>query len=190
MMFNGVTDSIQNWIEQLNPRERQLLIVLSLIIAVLAIIIPAYLAFSSIAQLEAENTQINDLIHDIYHEREQLQQNHTELRNIEQLYKRKTPALGSYIERQAKEHGLSSIDVSNQPEVVNGDYTRRSVQVSLSHVPLKPFIEMLSDIKNSPHPVSIKQIQIDGGNPGQEEYLTQISVNAYDKQEATGETEQ
>ncbi len=62
-----------------------------------------------------------------------------------------------------------------------GDYSRRSVRVSLPVVELRPLIEMLADIENSWSPVSIERIQMTGGRM-RTGYTVKLAVNAYDRE--------
>lgn len=189
MAFSDAIDNARSWADQLNPRERRLLGLMATVFALLLIVVPMYVGVSSIADLEQENAEIGQVLQEIYLAEPRLNQENAERQAVEQLYDRKAPSLGSFLEERAQSHNLPGLDVSDQPEVAIDGYTRRSVRVSLPRAPLRPLLELLADIKNSRYPIAIERIQIDAGRSGEDEYLVKFAVNAYDREEARGEAE-
>ncbi len=89
--------------------------------------------------------------------------------------------MGGFLEERAQQYGITGLGINDQPELDIGEYSRRSVRVSLPVVELRPLIEMLADIKNSPYPISLERIQMTGGRM-RTGYTVQLAVNAYDRE--------
>ncbi len=106
---------------------------------------------------------------------------------VEKLYRQKAPSLGGFLEERAQQYGVTGLGITDQPNLDMGEYSRRSVRVSLPVVELRPLIEMLADIENSSYPVAIERIQMTGGRM-RTGYTVKLGVNAYDRE--TGSVEQ
>ncbi|MEM7433881.1 MAG: type II secretion system protein GspM [Myxococcota bacterium] len=191
MAFGDAFDNVRGWFDTLNQRERRLLGLMGTVLAALVFIVPMYLLVSSIGDIENENAAINGVLQDIQRAEEQLQQRKASRRAMDRLYSRKAPSLGGFLEESAQQFGVSGLSITDQPNVdlQDGEYTRRSVRVSLPRVDLRPLIDMLADIKNSSYPVSIERIQLDGGRR-RETYNAKLAVDAYDRASADAGDEQ
>lgn len=181
MAFGDAFDNLRGWFDTLNQRERRLLILMGLVFGAMLIVLPMYLMFASISDIETENTDINEVLADIYRSEGRLEQEKAERRAVDRLYNRKTPSLGGFLEESAQQYGVSGLSITDQPRLDMGNYSRRSVRVSLPTVELRPLIEMLANIKNSPYPVAIERIQLDGGRL-RKSYSAKLAVNAYDRE--------
>ncbi|MGB5812824.1 MAG: hypothetical protein WBG86_19980 [Polyangiales bacterium] len=180
MAFGDAFDNVRGWFDTLNERERRLLGLMGSVLFAMLLIVPMYLLLASIGDIESENTAINEVLQDIYRAEGRLEQEKAARRAVERLYNRKAPTLGGFLEESAQQYGVSGLSVTDQPKVDLGDYTRRSVRISLPRVELRPLIEMLADIKNSSYPVAIERIQLDGGRL-RTNYNAKLAINAYDR---------
>jgi len=187
MAIGDAFDNLRSWSDGLSERERRLLGGMAFVFAALVVVLPMYLAISSIGDVETENEEIVQVLNDIRRSEPRLRQQQAERKAIEALYNRKAPSLGGFLEERAEQHGVSGLGVTDQPNLDIGEYTRRSVRVSLPVVELRPLIEMLADIENSPYPVAIDQIQMTGGRM-RTGYTVKLGISAYDR-EATGSVE-
>lgn len=180
MAFGDAVDNLRSWADALNERERRLLGIMAVVFVALVIILPMYLAVSAIADVEAENEDISQVLRDIQRSESRLRQQKAERRAVQALYNRKAPTLGGFLEERAQEYGITGLGITDQPKLDMGGYTRRSVRVSLPVVELRPLIEMLADIENSRYPISIELIQMTGGRI-RTGYTVKLAVNAYDR---------
>ena len=185
MAFEDALDDIRSWVAALSVRERRLLGMMAVVFALVVIVVPMYLGVSSISDIEAENREIAQLLQDIRRSEPRLQQRKAEERAIDRLYANKAPSLGGFLEERALAYGVTGLGVNDQPKLDMGDYTRRSVRVSLPVVELRPLIEMLADIENSAYPISIERIQMTGGRM-RTGYTVKLAVNAYDREAPSG----
>jgi len=174
-------DNVRNWADALSHRERRLLSSMAVVFAAIVVILPMYVAISSISDIETENTEIAQVLQDIRRSEPRLQQQKAERRAVERLYNRKAPSLGGFLEERAQQYGVSGLGINDQPKLDMGAYSRRSVRVSLPVVELRPLIEMLADIENSSYPVSIELIQMTGGRM-RTGYTVKLAVSAYDRE--------
>ncbi len=180
MAFGDAFDNVQGWFETLSQRERRLLGTMLGVFGLVLAALPMYLMLASISDLETENLAITETLLQIDRSEERLQRERSVKSAIDRLYTRKTPALGGFLEESAQQYGVTGLSITDQPNVELGGYTRRSVRVSLPTVELRPFIEMLANVKNSSYPVAIERIQLDGGRL-RTSYNAKLAINAYDR---------
>ena len=154
---------------------------MAVVFTAMVIIIPMYVAISSISDIETENAEITQVLQDIHRSEPRLRQQKADRIAVEKLYQRKAPSLGGFLEERAQQYGVTGLGITDQPNLDMGAYSRRSVRVSLPVVELRPLIEMLADIENSSYPVSIEQIQMTGGRM-RTGYTVKLGVNAYDRE--------
>jgi hypothetical protein len=166
--------------DDLNERERKLLVLLVSVTAAILVLLPLYLVGSSVSDIEEENQLAQDVLRDIARSRDMLAERQAEREAAQQLYANKAPALGGWIESQANAQSIALRDVTDQPEVVLGNYTRRNIRAALPHVGIRPVVKMLTEISNSPYPVIIERIEVDNVR-GAEDYNIRIGVSAYDR---------
>ena len=183
MALADALDNVRNWADALSGRERRLLSIMAVVFIAIVIALPMYVAVSGIADVENENAEIAQVLQDIRRSEPRLRQEKAERLAVKRLYDRKAPSLGGFLEERAQQYGVTGLGINDQPKLDIGDYSRRSVRVSLPAVELRPLIEMLADIENSPYPVSIERIQMTGGRM-RTGYTVKLAVNAYDREAA------
>ncbi len=179
-MNNPIFEGIRQRWENLNDRERRMLTVLGLIVALLALLMPPIVLTMDNQELEAQNADLRDTLEHLAEQHDKLAQLANARHADEQRFHNKTPSLGSFMEAEAKKQGLTLQEVTDQPGKTSGRYTRRGVTVSLPTVGLSPVINLLASITESPYPVAIDSIQIDHFQPG-DQYNVKLGVLTYDK---------
>ena len=189
MALSDAVDNLKGTFEGMSERERRLLTIASLVFLLMLFVIPLWLARSQVASLEEENVEIREIVANFGRSRPRLLELKRQRQAVDRLYAKRTPSLGTFLEQQAQKKGLGGLDVNDQPQLSMGQYTRRSVRATIPRASLKPFIEMLADIKNSGHAVAIGRVQIDRPRIG-DEYNLKLTVNAYDKSNEIVEEEE
>ena len=179
-MNNLVLDRLRTTWETLNDRERRMLVLLGGVIVALLLLTPPLMLALSNSDLESQNAELRGVLEQLSIQRTRLAQLTEDRKKAEQIYSKKTPPLGSFMESEAKKQGLTLQEVTDQPEKTVGRYLRRSITVSLPQVGLTPVISLLSSIVQSGHPVAIEQIQIDHFQPG-DQYSVKLGILTYDK---------
>jgi hypothetical protein len=179
--FGDAFDNLRSWATSLSDRERRLLGAMALVFGALLIVLPMYVGIASISDVETENEEIVQVLQDIQRSEPRLRQQKAEKKAIDELYQRKAPTLGGYLEERAQQYGVTGLSITDQPKLDIGEYSRRSVRVNLPVVELRPLIELLADIENSSYPISIERIQMTGGRM-RTGYTVKLAVSAYDRE--------
>lgn len=182
--FGDAFDNLRSWADSLSDRERRLLSIMALVFGVMLFVVPMYIGISTISDVEGENEEIVRVLLDIQRSEPRLRQEKAERKAIENLYNRKAPSLGGFLEERAQQYGVTGLGITDQPKLDLGNYSRRSVRVTLPVVEIRPLVEMMADIENSAYPVSIELIQMTGGRM-RTGYSVKLAVNAYDREGAT-----
>ena len=181
MALGDALHNVRNWADALSDRERRLLTIMAVVFVAIGVMLPMYVAVSSISDIETENAEIVQVLEDIQRSEPRLRQQKADRIAVQRLYNRKAPSLGGFLEERAQQYGITGLGITDQPELDLGGYSRRSVRVSLPVVELRPLIEMLADIENSSYPIAIERIQMTGGRM-RTGYTVKLAVNAYDRE--------
>jgi len=168
--------------DDLSEREKKLVVAMGSIAAAMAIILPMYLVGSSVAELEEENAELSAVIAEIEASRKDLVKRKAEAELMMSRYDQKAPPLGTFIEQEARKQGLALQQVVDQPREALGDYTRRRVRVDLQKVSMRPILDLLVALENSPYPVTVDRLQIDHPQDG-DSFSVQIGLSTYDRAE-------
>ena len=181
MALGDAFDNLRSWADSLSARERRLLGLMAAVFAAMLLVVPMYIGISTISDVEGENEEIMSVLQDIQRSEPRLRQQQADRKAIESLYNRKAPSLGGFLEERAQQYGVTGLGITDQPNLDLGDYSRRSVRVTLPVVEVRPLIEMLADIENSSYPVAVELIQMTGGRM-RTGYSVKLAVNAYDRE--------
>lgn len=172
-------DGARRMYDNLNDREKKLVMLLGGVVVLLVVVLPLYLLSSSIGAMEDRNRDIASVLRDISRARPMLREREMERQAAEQRYEEPAPPLGSFVEAKAAEQGLTIREVNDQPEKDLGEgFKRRHTRVTMPDVSIKEVIDMMAAIENSPYPVAIERIQVEHFG---ERYNVQLGVVAYDK---------
>lgn len=183
--MSSLMESLRRSWQGLNERERRLVALMGLTLVGLVVFGIFYLSQSAVSEVEAENDQLETALADIGRARTRLQERAAERETAERRYATKAPALGSFVEATARDNQLTLREVVDQPEEVSGRYKRRAVNVQLPNVNLRPIIDLMAAIENSPSAVAIEQIQIEHFQAG-DQYNVKLGVAAYDRTAGAG----
>jgi type II secretory pathway component PulM len=179
-MNNPLFDRLRATWDNLNDRERRMLTILGMVLGAVLLVMPPILLVMDNADLDAQNTELRNVVEQLDLQRSRLARVAQERRAADQKYLNKTPPLGSFMESEAKKQGLTLQEVTDQPEKTVGRYLRRSVTVALPQVALTPLVNLLSSIVESGHPVAVDQLQIDHFQPG-DQFNVKLGILTFDK---------
>ncbi|MBC7171146.1 MAG: type II secretion system protein M, partial [Polyangiaceae bacterium] len=173
-------DPIRAAYDGLNERERRLVALLGGVLGAIVVLLPLYLVLDSISEMETENQELASVLNDLSDQAGELERKRLEREQALARYARPAPPLGSFVESTAQVEGLQLREVTDQPSVSIGEFSRRQVRASLAGVKLRPVIKMLAAIERSDYPVTTQRIQVDHPSDG-DSYTFQIGINAYDR---------
>lgn len=183
--FGNAVDSARRAYENLNERERRLVVVLGAVLAAIVVLLPVYLLTSAISDIETENRELASVLRDISRARPTLAERAAAREAAERKYDQPAPELRRFVEAKGGEVGVAVRETTGQPEKVSDGYVRKHLRVNLSNVELRPVVLMMEAIENSPYPIAINRLQIDhyqqGGN-----YSVQMDVIAFERQGRRG----
>ena len=179
--MNELIDRVRQALENLNERERKLVMALGGLLAAFILGLPLLLMYSGNSDLEMENTEYRELLERLADKGPQYAQMAEAREQAIRLYNNKTPPLGSFLEAEARKQGLTVKEVNDQPEKAVGGFLRRSVSASFPTVELTPIMELMAGMVGSPYPVAIEQIQLEHYQPG-DQYNLKLGILTFDKQ--------
>lgn len=169
--------------EALSEREQRLILVLGVVVVAIVVLLPMYLVLDSISEMQTENAAIKEVLREIEQSRAVLRTRAAEQEAARARYATRAPALGSFLEQKATQAGLTLREVTDEPELALGSFTRRRVRASFQQVELEQIMRMLEGIANSNVPVSIEKIEIDHPR-NSEKFNLRLGVDAYDRNAA------
>jgi len=175
-------DRLRGAWDDLNDRERRLVGALGTVLIAFVLGFPLFWTARENAEIEAENEKLREVLDLMGQRRSQLQQLAEARRSASERYARRTPPLGSFLEDEAKQQGLTIREVTDQPEKSIGNYRRRGVTASINDSGLTGIVNLLSAIEGSPYPVAVESIQLEHYQPG-DTYRFKIGVVAFDRQQ-------
>jgi Tfp pilus assembly protein PilN len=174
--------NVKRAFDDLSEREQKLVIAMSSIALAMLVVLPMYFVGSSVAELEDDNAELSAVIAEIESSRKELIRRKAEEELMLARYDKKAPPLGTFIEQEARKQQLALKQVVDQPREALGDYTRRRVRVDMQKVSMRPILELLASLANSPYPVTIDRLQIDHPQEG-DVFNVQIGISTYDRAE-------
>jgi hypothetical protein len=181
--MDALLDRFRTFWDGLHDRERRLMSALAGVLGLLVLGLPLALIWFENQALEDENEALRAVLESLEENRTALQLQADAQRTAEARYKNATPPLGSYLEAEAKKHGLALFEVTEQPEKTEGSYHRRAVRAGINEVDLTGLMNLLNGIVTSAHPVAIDHVQIEHPQAG-DQYRLKLGVLTFDRKAA------
>ncbi|MDH5673463.1 MAG: type II secretion system protein M [Myxococcales bacterium] len=172
----------EQW-DGLNDRERRLLAICGVVVAVFVLGFPLMWIASQNSDIADENAELRELLTTLAEEGTDLKYRAQARKASRTRYKNKTPPLGSFLEGEAGKHSLKIQEVTDQPEKTTGNYLRRNVRASISDVDLTGAMNLVSGLVSSPYPVAIEHLQLEHFQPG-DKYRLRLGVLTFDRTKA------
>lgn len=178
--MDALVERFRAFWERLSEREQRMMTMLGLVLSLLVLILPLVLLSLQNGSIAEENEELRAVLGLIEERRASLELLADARRSAEARYKNQTPPLGSYLESEAKKHGLSLFEVTEQPEKTEGSYHRRAVRAAINDVGLTAIMNLLAGIVTSTYPVAIDHLQIEHYQSG-DVYRLRLGVLTYDR---------
>lgn len=181
-MIGNFIERMRLAFENLNERERRLVLILISVFAVFLIALPGYALATTFAELSRETDELRSVLSDIKTAESDIRARLATREASLRRYDQSAPALGSFLEQQAKSAGYdrSLPKLNDQPEKTIPGFRRRHTKLTLTAIDLETIIKLLTSIKNSPLPVAIESVRIDHF-AGRDKYNIQLGVIAFDR---------
>jgi type II secretory pathway component PulM len=186
--MSQLLDRLRGIWDELNDREQRMVGALAVLAAICILAFPLFWIARQNAEIEDQNAQLRSVLQLIGKKKAQLQQVAEARKQAAVRYTHHTPPLGTFLEGEAKRHGLTIREVTDQPEKATGSYHRRSVRASINEVGLTGIMDLLSGIATSQFPVAVDQVQIEHYQAG-DSYRCKVGVLTFDKKDAKDQAE-
>jgi hypothetical protein len=183
----GPFDDIVRRFESLTPREQILIYVMAGTAVLLIVVLVFILMTSKINSLEDQVAENDRVLLDLATKGEKLLQVKKERDKEEARFDRELPPLPGLLERLAGESGIEIPESRELPDdPIGKKWVRKSVEVRLRRVGLKPFTDFMVRIKNENKsiPLAITHVTVKKRAAEPDSYDVDISVSAYSKKGA------
>ena len=169
-------------IEQLEPRERQLLGIFVLILAVLLLLgLPVGIA-ALLSSKRSKNEALRETIEAIQQGRPKVAQREKEKKDLLQHYANAAPPLAAFLEKSAAGSGLEIPESQDRAMVPHGKrYEERSTKIVLRKVGMLAIVKFVEKIEQAGHPVSIGRLNIRKRGTETDSYDVEMVVSAFDR---------
>lgn len=176
--------SLKERFEQLEEREKKLLLLLSGIFSVMFVILGPLLMQMSIWEKEERNQAYREMIELIADERSVLERQRTETSRIDARYARKAPALATLLAELADQTGVNIPETQDRSVVPHGKtFKERQTRVRLNKIGLLALSTFLEKIAQSNYALSVSRLDIQKRSSKDDEYDAEIDVSAFDREE-------
>jgi len=169
-------------IQQLEPRERQLLGILLGVFAVMVLLgLPAGIA-AMLSSKRSANEELRSAIDAIQAGRNAVATRKREKAAVLARYANATPPLAAFLEKKAQEAKLEIPESQDRAMVPHGkSYEERSTKIVLRKVGMLSLVTFMEKIAQSGHPVSINRLNIRKRGTEPDSYDVEMIVSAYDR---------
>lgn len=174
--------SVRDKLDQLEPRERQLLGGLAaFLIAAVVLFLPGLLWAKVASQREAVD-ELRDAILEIQNSRAKVAEVAAVRQSILDRYSRPAPPLSSFLAGLAKASELEIPEIQDADVKPHGKkYEERLTNIVLRKVSMYNFVKFMESIAQSPHPVSISRLSINKRGSEEDSFDIQMTVSAFDR---------
>ncbi len=168
----------------LNPRERQLVVVMVVVVATLVIIgIPVGLE-SLVHVRESDNQEVATAIGAVQGARTQIRERQAKKDAITARYAKHAPALAGFLEQTARQEKLEVTDSVDRPDVPHGKrYGERASVVHLKKAGMYSIAKFLESLERSGYPIEVSRLNIRKRTGEPDSYDVEVGVSAYDRSE-------
>ncbi|MBK7580928.1 MAG: hypothetical protein IPI67_12045 [Myxococcales bacterium] len=169
-------------LQQLEPRERQLLGILVTVFAGLFLLaVPAGVA-ALLSSKRAGNEALREAVESIQAGRAQVAQRDKERRDVVQHYANVTPPLASFLEKVATQSQIEIPESQDRAVVPHGKrFEERSTKIVLRKVGMLSLVKFMEKIGQSGHPVSMSRVNIRKRGTEPDSYDVEMIVSAFDR---------
>lgn len=177
--------SLKDRLDQLEERERKLLLLFMGIFSALVLLLVPVLVAASVSAQRTENDRIRDIIQSIVDERVTLSRRQAEVKRVEKRYASQAPALASYLAQVADKVDVDIPETQDRSTVPAGKtFEERSTKIRLRGVGMLALSNFMESIARSGHAVSISKLIIRKRGTKADDYDVEMEVSAFDRDDA------
>jgi general secretion pathway protein M len=183
------TGRVREWFEKLAPRERRMMGVLGMALALfLLFLIPLGVSLA-LGSRRDDNRALRDAIHAVKNAREDVQKRQAKRDAIVARYVNRAPALAGVMEKAARDNKLDLLETADRPEVPHGKrYNERTTVGRLRKTTMVQLAKMLEQLEQLRMPVYVSRLNIRRRGGERDSYDVELGVSAFDRSEPVKET--
>lgn len=176
--------SLKERFEQLEERERKLLLILLGIFSAMVLLLVPIAVAMSVGSQRAENDRIREIIQSIVDERVTLSRRQAEVKRVEKRYAKQAPALASYLAQVADKVDVDIPETQDRSTVPAGrNFEERSTKIRLRGVGMLALSNFMEKIAQSGYSVSISKLIIRRRGAKPDDYDVEMEVSAFDREQ-------
>lgn len=168
--------------DQLEERERKLLVIFLGILSALVLFIgPLFLTMSVGSQAD-DNDRIREIIKQIEDERATLSRRQADVQRVERRYARVAPALAGFLAQIADQVGVEIPETQDRSTVPHGKtFKERITKIRLRSVGMLKLATFMDRVENSGYAISISKLNIKKKGTKPDEFDAEMEVSAFER---------
>jgi len=172
--------NIQERIDRLAPRERQLLGVMVVVFLVMVVFLVPIGVTSMLGSRRGDIEALQEALDRLAAERPALERRHQERDALLAKYRTPAPALAGYLSKLASSHSMEIPEIKDRPPIPYGKkFEEQSVEITLKKVGLVNLSKFLEGIVKGGHPISIGKLNIRSRSAQPDSYDVSMTVSAF-----------
>ena len=181
--------SLQERLDRLDERERQLLGVLVGVFAVLVLVLLPVGIAALLGSRRSDNELLREAVNEIQSGREAVLRRNLEREAVLERYARPAPPLAGFLDKLAKDSGIEIPESQDRAPVPHGKkFDERSTKIVLRKVGMLNLVKFMERVEQSGHPVSISRLNVRKRGTEQDSYDVEMIVSAYVRNAEARET--
>lgn len=171
---------LQERLDALQPRERQLLNVLLIAFVVIVLVLIPVATSAMLSSARDDNEQLRATIEQLLSDRDDIQERQQKNQAVLARYAQSAPALAAFLDSHAKQLELDIPEFKDRPPVPHGkDYEERATEIRVKKVNMRPLILFLERVAGSEMPISITKLNIRKRGSQLDVWDASFTISAY-----------
>ena len=184
--MNDIVTRLRDWFDKLAPRERRLMSILVVALAVVLLLLVPVGASLVLASRRATNRELREAIHSIKNSREDVRQRQARRDAVVARYATRAPPLAGMLEKAARDNNLDVPESQDRPEIPHGKrYTERSTVVRLRKSGMLQLARVLEQIEQQRMPIAITRLNVRRRGGERDSYDVELGVSAFDRSDTS-----
>jgi general secretion pathway protein M len=186
---NDLVTRAREWFEKLAPRERRLMSIFLLTLAIVLLLAVPAGASLVLASRRTANRELREAIHAIKNSRDEVRQRQARREAVIARYATRAPPLAGMLEKAARDNNLDVPESQDRPEIPHGKrYVERSTVVRLRKSGMLQLARVLEQIEQQRMPIAITRLNVRRRGGERDSYDVELGVSAFDRSDSKDPT--
>jgi general secretion pathway protein M len=174
--------NLRDRIEQLEPRERQLLGIFGLVFVALVLVLLPLGLTALISARQGDNEELRAVIEEIQQSRDAIRKRQAQRDAIVSRYAEPAPPLAPLLARFAAESQIEIPESQDRAIVPHGKkYDERSTKIVLRRVNMLSLVNFMERVAQSNHPLKMSRVNIRKRGTEVDSYDVELILSAWDR---------